>query len=285
MVVDPAAPGPLIGTGRAADVYDIGRRTGVAPLPDRPPARRHRAGGGGDAPPAGQRLPGARGVRGRGARRRDGAARSARRCSTTSSSTRGGSTATPTRGPTCTDGCARCRSATSPRRGLATRFGPPDAVVHLDFHPDNIMLTADGPVVFDWTNAALGPPAADVAFAWVIGATTTIDGSRWLRAVVTARARSPGRPLRRQLWSGGRAGPAPRRRCLPGPGPQRPPRGSRLRPGNGGQPHGYLTRVPAAVRRQLRAWWVAERTGGRRSTHRGRPPPRRGRREGDVPGR
>jgi aminoglycoside phosphotransferase (APT) family kinase protein len=70
--------------------------------------------------------------------------------------------------------------------GLPTRFGAPDAVVHLDFHPDNIMLTADGPVVFDWTNAALGPPAADVAFAWVIGATTTVDGSRWLRAVVNA---------------------------------------------------------------------------------------------------
>ena len=35
------------------------------------------------------------------------------------------------------------------------------------------MLTADGPVVFDWTNAALGPPAADVAIAWIIVATST----------------------------------------------------------------------------------------------------------------
>ena len=68
--------------------------------------------------------------------------------------------------------------------GIETRFGPPDAVVHLDFHPDNIMLTADGPVVFDWTNAALGPPAADVAFAWLVGATTTAEGSWWLRALV-----------------------------------------------------------------------------------------------------
>ena len=49
------------------------------------------------------------------------------------------------------------------RPGVETRFGPPDAVLHLDFHPDNIMLTPDGPVVFDWTNGALGPPAADVA--------------------------------------------------------------------------------------------------------------------------
>lgn len=68
--------------------------------------------------------------------------------------------------------------------GVETRFGPPDAVVHLDFHPDNIMLTADGPVVFDWTNAALGPPAADVAFAWLIAATSTADGSWWLRTLV-----------------------------------------------------------------------------------------------------
>lgn len=68
--------------------------------------------------------------------------------------------------------------------GAETRFGPPDAVIHLDFHPDNIMLTPDGPVVFDWTNGALGPPAADVASSWLISATSTVDGSRWMRAVV-----------------------------------------------------------------------------------------------------
>ena len=45
------------------------------------------------------------------------------------------------------------------------------------------MLTSDGPVVFDWTNAALGPPAADVALAWVIAATSTIDVPGWLRPI------------------------------------------------------------------------------------------------------
>jgi aminoglycoside phosphotransferase (APT) family kinase protein len=69
---------------------------------------------------------------------------------------------------------------------VAVRFGPPEAIVHLDFHPDNIMLTDDGPVVFDWTNAALGPPAADVAQSWVIGATSSVDGNWLLRAVVKA---------------------------------------------------------------------------------------------------
>ena len=52
---------------------------------------------------------------------------------------------------------------------VPTAFGPAEAIVHLDFHPDNVMLTAAGPVVFDWTNAVLGPAAADVAYAWVIG--------------------------------------------------------------------------------------------------------------------
>jgi aminoglycoside phosphotransferase (APT) family kinase protein len=68
--------------------------------------------------------------------------------------------------------------------GVEQRFGPPAAIVHLDFHPDNIMLTADGPVIFDWSNVSLAPPAADVAQAWVISATSTVDGSRWMRALV-----------------------------------------------------------------------------------------------------
>ncbi len=74
---------------------------------------------------------------------------------------------------------------------LPVRFGPPAAILHLDFHPGNIMLTSRGPVVFDWTNASLGPPAADVAQAWIIAATSTVDGSRWVQAL--------GRLLRRRL--------------------------------------------------------------------------------------
>lgn len=81
------------------------------------------------------------------------------------------------------------RLATIPVGDLATagvplRFGTPDAVLHLDFHPDNVMLTADGPVVFDWSNASLGPPAAEVAQSWIISASSSADGPRWKRAVV-----------------------------------------------------------------------------------------------------
>lgn len=68
--------------------------------------------------------------------------------------------------------------------GLPVRFGDPTSVLHLDFHPDNIMLTSSGPVVIDWTNAALGPAPADVALAWITSATSTVDGSAVMRALI-----------------------------------------------------------------------------------------------------
>lgn len=86
---------------------------------------------------------------------------------------------------------------------LETRFGPPDNIVHLDFHPDNIMLTAHGPVVFDWTNAAVGPAAADIALAWIIGATTTAEGSWAIRLLARLLRR---RLVDRFVDSCGRAG-------------------------------------------------------------------------------
>jgi aminoglycoside phosphotransferase (APT) family kinase protein len=58
---------------------------------------------------------------------------------------------------------------------LQAQFGPGDRVLHLDLHPGNVMLTAAGPVVIDWTNVAAGAPAADVAMAWLIIATSEVD--------------------------------------------------------------------------------------------------------------
>jgi len=63
-----------------------------------------------------------------------------------------------------------------PMPGLATRFGEPRSLLHLDLHPRNVLLTSRGPVVIDWANAANGPGAADVALMYVIGKTSTIDG-------------------------------------------------------------------------------------------------------------
>jgi len=42
-------------------------------------------------------------------------------------------------------------------------------LLHGDFHPDNIMLTPDGPLIIDWIDATLGHPLADVARTTVIG--------------------------------------------------------------------------------------------------------------------
>lgn len=37
------------------------------------------------------------------------------------------------------------------------------ALCHGDYHPDNVLFSARGPLVIDWENAALGDPLADVA--------------------------------------------------------------------------------------------------------------------------
>ncbi len=58
---------------------------------------------------------------------------------------------------------------------LRAQFGPGDRVLHLDLHPGNVMLTAAGLVVIDWTNVAAGAPGADVAMAWLIIATSEVD--------------------------------------------------------------------------------------------------------------
>jgi aminoglycoside phosphotransferase (APT) family kinase protein len=59
---------------------------------------------------------------------------------------------------------------------LPPLFPPGDRVLHLDLHPANVMLTGAGPVVIDWANVAAGPAAADVAMAWLIMATSEVDG-------------------------------------------------------------------------------------------------------------
>jgi aminoglycoside phosphotransferase (APT) family kinase protein len=38
-----------------------------------------------------------------------------------------------------------------------------DRILHGDFHPANVMLAQDGPVIIDWTNATRGSPEADFA--------------------------------------------------------------------------------------------------------------------------
>jgi aminoglycoside phosphotransferase (APT) family kinase protein len=48
-------------------------------------------------------------------------------------------------------------------------------VVHLDLHPDNVLLGPAGPVVIDWRNAADGPPELDLAVTALIMALVATD--------------------------------------------------------------------------------------------------------------
>jgi aminoglycoside phosphotransferase (APT) family kinase protein len=58
-----------------------------------------------------------------------------------------------------------------------------NAVVHLDLHPFNVIMTKDGPVVIDWANPARGQPETDVAATWVIMRSSEIPGSPLASAV------------------------------------------------------------------------------------------------------
>ena len=58
--------------------------------------------------------------------------------------------------------------AIPPPPGLRTPFGPGDAFLHLDLHPQNVLVAGDGPWVIDWANAARGPAPVDVALSFVI---------------------------------------------------------------------------------------------------------------------
>jgi aminoglycoside phosphotransferase (APT) family kinase protein len=74
-----------------------------------------------------------------------------------------------------------------PGLDLPAPFGtssPPggDVLLHRDLHPQNVILTQGGPVIIDWEGAARGPAVADIGMTWVIIGFSDIPGPRW-RAV------------------------------------------------------------------------------------------------------
>jgi aminoglycoside phosphotransferase (APT) family kinase protein len=46
--------------------------------------------------------------------------------------------------------------------------GHGDRLLHLDLHPLNVMMSPRGPIVIDWTNAVRGDPNTDVALTWAL---------------------------------------------------------------------------------------------------------------------
>jgi len=65
-----------------------------------------------------------------------------------------------------------------------------NAVVHLDLHPQNVLMTAEGPFVIDWANASRGDSASDVASTWVIVQSSMFQGSTLERALVNIGRRA-----------------------------------------------------------------------------------------------
>ncbi len=86
--------------------------------------------------------------------------------------------------------------------------GPGDRLLHLDLHPENVLVSPAGPVVIDWTNAARGDAALDVALTLAGARDERRDRRQDPRAVVPAARRPrrdrPGAPAGRE--------PSPRRR-------------------------------------------------------------------------
>ncbi|ELP64848.1 phosphotransferase [Streptomyces turgidiscabies] len=67
-------------------------------------------------------------------------------------------------------------------------------VLHLDLHPENVMLTPDGPRVIDWANSEEGAPGLDRAMSAVILAQVAVSADPLAapaRAMLTALLAAP----------------------------------------------------------------------------------------------
>jgi aminoglycoside phosphotransferase (APT) family kinase protein len=58
------------------------------------------------------------------------------------------------------------------------------ALLHMDFHPLNVMLSSEGPMVVDWTRASRGDPLVDVAATWVLLASGEVSDHQLQAGIV-----------------------------------------------------------------------------------------------------
>jgi aminoglycoside phosphotransferase (APT) family kinase protein len=76
-----------------------------------------------------------------------------------------------------------------PPRWLRNRLDAGNAILHLDLHPLNVLMSARGPVVIDWSNAARGDGLSDVALTYVLLTCPRMPGPQALQvAAKPARA-------------------------------------------------------------------------------------------------
>lgn len=154
-------PGPLIGTGRAADVYDIGNGRVL---------RRYRSDHDSTIEAASMRAAWAAGYPVPEVYEADGRDLVMEHLQGPTMLKSLGDR--PWRFRRIADQLAELhtRLAALPTDGLEipVRFDAAECLVHLDLHPGNVMLTARGPVVIDWSNAGMGPRGADVATTWIL---------------------------------------------------------------------------------------------------------------------
>jgi aminoglycoside phosphotransferase (APT) family kinase protein len=75
------------------------------------------------------------------------------------------------------------------KAALSVLDGLPDSdhLCHGDFHPENILLTAQRALVIDWNDATMGYPLGDVARTWLLFRFAGLDRhqpQRWLDRMV-----------------------------------------------------------------------------------------------------
>lgn len=54
--------------------------------------------------------------------------------------------------------------------------GPGPTLIHLDLHPLNVLASPRGPIVIDWANAGSGVAEDDVAVTWLVMAAAAVPG-------------------------------------------------------------------------------------------------------------
>jgi aminoglycoside phosphotransferase (APT) family kinase protein len=62
-------------------------------------------------------------------------------------------------------------------------------VLHLDLHPGNVLCTPEGPVVIDWSNADVGDGADDLATTWLLLAVGRPEGGPVIQALAAVLRR------------------------------------------------------------------------------------------------